>query len=357
MLFTEQEVQTRRAVKSTVAVSPSTLEILPAAVIVLSETGHIREINAAARALLTNVDCGDRWRDVIDRCFEVDAASQAVRLRDGRHVRLETCPHGSGGGQILVLTDISESIALQRQVARRERLSALGEVSASLAHQIRTPLSAALLYSSQLEEQGLTELDRIRFAGRLTERLQALEALVRDMLLYVRGEVVGACEVQLEQVIAQLALSLEVEVERADATLEVACHNPSVTVLGNAETLISALHNLASNALQAGARTLRIGIECGRPGTQHVDLLVIDDGPGIASELRERVFDAFYTTRSGGTGLGLAVARTVARAHHGDLLLDSEPGGGSRFTLRLPTTECAARVVSAWREAATEVLQ
>lgn len=313
---------------------PDVLEALPAAVVVLNEAGRVRIVNGEARELLPTVAPDALWREVIDNCFDIDPVRHSVRLRDGRHVRLDTCPLGTGGGQIIVLCDVTATIDLQRQVAQRERLSTLGRLSASLAHQIRTPLSAALLYGSRLEETDMDDETRRSCAARLTGRLRMLERLVRDMLLYVRGEVVGADPVDLRQVVRQLVAALKPEVRTGDVTLEVDLGDAPRAVLGNADALGSVLHNLASNAIESGATRLRLRVQ---GDEHHAEVVVVDDGSGIPGDSLERIFEPFFTTRAEGTGLGLPVARTVARAHQGDLLVDSEAGGGSRFTLRLPS--------------------
>jgi two-component system sensor histidine kinase FlrB len=129
------------------------------------------------------------WRHVIARCFAPrEDDGHEVSLKDGRRLSIATRSLDAEPGQLVLLNDLTETRHLQDQLARHERLSSLGRMVASLAHQIRTPLSAALLYASHLTEQALPVETQQRFAGRLKERLHELEHQVRDMLVFARGE-------------------------------------------------------------------------------------------------------------------------------------------------------------------------
>src|SRR5471030_32280 len=165
------------------------LDLLPGGVIVIDGTGVVREANPTARDLLGQPLLGVLWRNVISRCFAPrEDDGHEVSLKDGRRVSIATRSLDAEPGQLVLLNDLTETRHLQDQLARHERLSSLGRMVASLAHQIRTPLSAALIYASHLTEQQLPMETHQRFAGRLKERLHELEHQVRDMLVFARGE-------------------------------------------------------------------------------------------------------------------------------------------------------------------------
>src|SRR5690606_2292395 len=158
-------------------------------VIVIDGQGVVREANPVARQLLGLPLLGMLWRQVIARNFAPRKDDgHEIPLKDGRRLSIATRSLTGEPGQLVLLTDLTETRRLQDQLARHERLSALGRMVASLAHQIRTPLSAALLYASHLTEQVLPVEQQQRFAGRLKERLHELEHQVRDMLVFARGE-------------------------------------------------------------------------------------------------------------------------------------------------------------------------
>ncbi|WP_368665597.1 histidine kinase dimerization/phospho-acceptor domain-containing protein, partial [Arthrobacter sp. GMC3] len=132
---------------------------------------------------------GHPWREVIARCFAPRRDDgHEISLRNGRRLSIATRSLAGEPGQLVLLTDLTETRRLQDQLARHERLSSLGRMVASLAHQIRTPLSTALLYASHLEQGGLSEQQQQRFAGSLKARLHELEHQVRDMLIFARGD-------------------------------------------------------------------------------------------------------------------------------------------------------------------------
>jgi two-component system sensor histidine kinase FlrB len=165
------------------------LDLLPGGVIVIDAQGVVREANPTACELLGLPLEGELWRHVIARCFAPRKDDgHEVSLKDGRRLSIATRSLDAEPGQLVLLNDLTETRHLQDQLARHERLSSLGRMVASLAHQIRTPLSAALLYASHLTEQALPVETQQRFAGRLKERLHELEHQVRDMLVFARGE-------------------------------------------------------------------------------------------------------------------------------------------------------------------------
>ncbi len=220
---------------------------------------------------------------------------------------------------------------------RQERLATLGEMAARLAHDVRTPLAAALLYASRLGLDGLADDDRRELAAKVVGRLRHLEQLVADMLAFARGGGgrFGRCDVGalLESTAHSLASRLGPR-----ARLTIRTHAPGLAVLGNAEALVGALVNLAVNALDAvGDGDAHVEIEASERAGR-AQIRVRDNGPGIAPEHRARIFEAFYTTRASGTGLGLAVVKSVALGHGGRIEAEPVPSGAC-FLLDLPALE------------------
>ncbi len=222
--------------------------------------------------------------------------------------------------------------ALQQELAEQRPLAALGEMSAGLAHQVRTPLSTALVYACHLRDADLAPADRTRFAGRLVERLRQLERLVADMLAFAHGADAGDQRFSFADLIDALAAAVEPQ-RPATARLSLPAANVPLGLRGSLESLSGALTNLCLNAFEAGATEVSVQRLRGAPG--QLRLAICDDGPGLAAELTGRVFEPFVSGRPGGTGLGLAVARAVVERHGGTLLL-AESSLGCRFELALP---------------------
>ncbi len=312
------------------------LDLLPGGVIVIDAHGLVREANPAACELLGEPLVGELWRQVIARSFapRMDDGHE-VSLRDGRRLSIATRSLDAEPGQLVLLNDLTETRRLQDQLARHERLSSLGRMVASLAHQIRTPLSAAMLYASHLAdpEQDLPAATRQRFAGNLKERLHELEHQVRDMLVFARGELPLGDRLTPKALFQALQQAAQSHVQGHAVRWQCDCRLGEV--LCNRDTLVGALLNLIDNALQASTEPARLKVHLYRR-EQHLHLTISDAGSGIDPHLLARLGEPFLTTKSTGTGLGLAVVKAVARAHQGSLHLRSRIGRGTCARVTLP---------------------
>jgi two-component system sensor histidine kinase FlrB len=314
------------------------LDLLPGGVIVIDGTGMVREANPAALDLLGEPLIGMLWRHVIARCFAPrEDDGHEISLKDGRRLSIATRSLDAEPGQLVLLNDLTETRHLQSQLARHERLSSLGRMVASLAHQIRTPLSAAMIYASHLAEQALNVETQQRFAGRLKERLHELEHQVRDMLVFARGELPLTDRVTPTALVAALESAAQTHVR--DVAVRWQCDSPTGELLCNRDTLVGALLNLIENAVQASAGQPagqgRIKIHAYNRGNT-LRLCVSDSGSGIEPAALARIGEPFVTTKTTGTGLGLAVVTAVARAHQGHVEFRSRPGRGTCAIVSLP---------------------
>ena len=320
------------------------LDLLPGGVIVIDDRGRVREANPAACELLGLPLEGELWRHVITRCFAPrEDDGHEISLIDGRRLSISTRSLDAEPGQLVLLNDLTETRRLQDQLARHERLSSLGRMVASLAHQIRTPLSAALIYASHLTEQQLPVETQQRFAGRLKERLHELEHQVRDMLVFARGELPLTDRIAPKALMQALQAAAQPHVEGIAMRWQCDIHDGEL--LCNRDTLVGALLNLIENALQAGTAQVRLKVHVYARGNT-LRLCVSDSGSGIEPRVLERLGEPFFTTKATGTGLGLAVVKAVVRAHQGQLQLHSRRGRGTCALLCLPllslqATACA----------------
>ena len=320
----------------------SLLDLLPGGVVVLDGQGVVRDANPAACGLLGKPLTGMLWRQVIARNFAPRKDDgHEISLKDGRRLSLATRSLSAEPGQLILLTDLTETRRLQDQLSRHERLSALGRMVASLAHQIRTPLSAALLYASHLTEQVLPVDQQQRFAGRLKERLHELEHQVRDMLVFARGDLPLPDRLAPKAFFNALRAAAEPHVQGHAVRWQ--CDSHAGELLCNRDTLVGAVLNLLENALQAAGPQARLKVHA-YSRDQALRLCISDNGGGIDSETLERLGEPFFTTKTTGTGLGVAVVKAVARAHQGDLLLRSRLGRGTCAILTLPLIAAAQSV-------------
>lgn len=313
------------------------LEALPGGVVVVDRDGRVSHANPAARGLLGEDLPGGAWEAVA--AARIVPTSNAREWEAGppgrrRRITLSESALEAGAGRLLLLNDVTEAFVVQRELERHKRLSAMGEMAAGLAHQLRTPLATALLHAANLARPGLPEADRVRFSERLRERLLHLERMIQEMLVFVRGSSAGSEAIEAGALVHEAVQVMEPQMAGRGVHLEV-CPVPGARLRGARKALSGMLVNLLENALQAceagGAVRLAAALDDGRLAIE-----VRDDGRGIAPEDQERLFEPFFTTRQEGTGLGLAIVRSVVEAHGGEVSVRSRPGEGASFTVRLP---------------------
>ena len=315
------------------------LGALPAGVVVLDSAAQVSEANPVARQMFGEAIIGSNWATLAQHRLVASDAPDEWQL-DARRVAIAESPLDSAGGRLLLIHDITAAHQLKADVERNQRLAAMGEMAASLAHQLRTPLATALLYSANLAQPDLSDAARTRFAGKATEQLKRLERLIQDVLLFARGESIGRDVIPAASLIAEVAQTIAPLCLEKGVSFRVASEAGDSIIIGSRKALGGALVNLLENALQAceGRDEAAVCLEA-RVAGRDLRVSVRDTGGGIAPDVQARIFEPFFTTRGQGTGLGLAIALGVARAHGGTIEVSSVPGQGSEFIMRLP---CAA---------------
>jgi two-component system, sensor histidine kinase FlrB len=316
---------------------------LPGGVLVLDTRSVIQEANPAAVALLGEPLLGETFSAVLARAVlnsgGIGEPTQlsSGELRNGRFVNLSRRELASGG-EVVLLTDVTESHLMQIFLTRQQRLLTLGELAAGLAHQIRTPLASALLYASQMTLPGRSHEDLARCGERTVGSLKQLDKLVNDMLAFAHG---GAARevVSVSALLEQVAQWLRPALHRG-VRLTIRTQAQDLMVRANAPSLVSAVLNLATNALQAATSDLDLELLGRRGAANRAQIVVSDNGPGIPRQIRERIFEPFFTTRARGNGIGLAIVKSVIEAHQGSVCL-AESGVGATFVIDLPAEETA----------------
>jgi two-component system, sensor histidine kinase FlrB len=310
----------------------SLLATLPAGVVVVDEAGRIQEHNRAAEEILGTELVGQSWQSVVRAALENPSAADGDwSTRDGRRIALAASALPQEATKIMLLTDVTETRALQELVARNQRLSAIGKMAASLAHQIRTLLTGALLYLSQCRSRR-DDRERGKLLEKGIDRLRHLDLLVQDMLVFARGK--GPGERVRVADLFRAVYDAATAVKPPNAHLVIHGSDALVELDGNRTALTAALTNLVNNAFESAPDVI-VTLQATVRGDR-VEFTVRDNGPGIAPSLQSRVFEPFFSTRPAGTGLGLAVVKTVTEAHGGNLALHSELDRGTRIDLNLP---------------------
>ena len=308
------------------------LQVMPAGVVVIDGKGYVKQANHLAKSLLGEPLEGQVWRNIIKRSFKPQAD-------DGRKVKLSITPLVNEPGQLIVLTDLTETRQLQQRIGHLQKLSSLGKMVASLAHQIRTPLSAAMLYAANLSSGDLAKESRQRFSDKLLSRLRDLEGQVNDMLLFAKsGNEQVLVDISLEDMMREVKAGSEAMLNKSGGILDIILPEPNIHFIGNKTALSGALQNLIHNALIAKPNGARIVFSAQRDDLKPdcMRLTVTDNGPGIPKDKLDHIFEPFFTTRSQGTGLGLAVVKTVVQSHQGEVSVSNLASGGACFTIVLP---------------------
>ncbi len=319
------------------------LEALPGGVVVLDAAGRVLQGNPAAFRMLGQPLIGASWQALEhQRLQSAGLTGEWLCRRGSAAMRLSISRRAlqPGAGEVLLIQDITEVHAERECAQRRERLAAMGEMAARLAHRLRTPLATALLYAAQMGSAALPRAKRARFADRTVDRLQYLARLIEDMLLFVRGAEGPRERVHPGELLREVLETLEPQAQELGVLLELKDAAGASAVEADAQALRGALLSLAENALQACRRGDRVllGVDVRQA---ELEFCVTDSGRGIPAEAQARLFEPFFTTRSGGTGLGLAIVRGVADSHGGSVAARSQPGTGSEFLLRLPLARSA----------------
>lgn len=318
------------------------LEVMPAGVIVLDQKGRIKQANQQAAELLGEPLEKELWREIILRSFKPQADDgHEVSLRDGRKVKISITPLVEEKGQLIVLTDLTETRELQSRISHLQRLSSLGKMVASLAHQVRTPLSSAMLYAANLRSLNLKNPMADRFTTNLQNRLKDLESQVNDMLLFAKS---GEQQIVAPLTVTQVMVNGAEAVDALLATKSIQLKfdkKPSLhQLMGNETALTGAISNLLHNAIEVSKEGDVIEVITGiveENGAPYISIQIKDQGCGLSEHQIDSIFEPFFTTKTQGTGLGLAVVKSVAKSHHGFVkAANNQEGKGACFTLLLP---------------------
>lgn len=233
----------------------------------------------------------------------------------------------------------------QESLRRADRLSALGEIAAGLAHEIRNPLASvngALEIITSRVQAGTPEAE---FSGLASKELARLDGLVTEFLDYAHPHTPDRRDARLEDTIEHVAALLRPESEQAGVSIDVERTDLLPEVFIDREQIQQVIFNLTLNAIQASPRGGSVRI---RQHGEHDSVVVdvIDEGPGIPQELVGRIFDPFFTTKEKGTGLGLAISHRIVTAHGGTIEIRPNPERGTCFRMRLPRQARSVGAVS-----------
>ncbi len=269
----------------------------------------------------------------------------------------DSAPEAYSSDEIAAMLEVAERAAvviensqLFERMKERDRLAALGEMAAGLAHEIRNPLGAIKGAAQYLRPSQLAG-DDADLMQVIIDEVNRLNGVVSEFLDYSRPLRSSAQPVDVNDILAHTLRLLESQGLPRDIQVDLSLDASIGPAWGDAEQLTQVFLNLAFNALQAMPRGGTLSVRSGHPpprwrfadvsdeeqqDSAAVEVRFRDTGDGIPEEAKERIFIPFYTTKEKGTGLGLAICQRIVKAHNGSILVESKPGAGTEFTVRLP---------------------
>lgn len=266
-----------------------------------------------------------------DRHFENTVAA----VRDGEEGQL---------GTVLVSRDVTDRKRMEQQLILSEKMAAIGEVAAGVAHEINNPLDGLINCILRIKRDPENTHQTTEYLDLMEEALRRIESTVKQLLDFSRHHELSLTSISLNEVVDEVTGLIEYSAQEKGIKIEKRYLSDHASILGDKHLLEQVVLNLALNAVAAmpdgGALILETGsVEADAfSGTHMVYVRVTDTGIGIPHAIQDRIFDPFYTTKilEKGTGLGLSVSDRIVRQHEGTLEFESKPGQGSTFTVNLP---------------------
>jgi signal transduction histidine kinase len=337
-------------------------------VIAITRDGHIAVMNdVACHALHVAVratNIGGHYADVLHGAPEVvrilNAAFEAEHLPNRAELRLKSTGRvigytlslirgedGEVSGATLFFKDLTRVEQLEERERLRDRLAALGEMAAAIAHEVKNPLAGIEVMAGLLRRRLAGQTEAQATLTDIINEVKMANAIVVEVLDFVRPIRLQVEPVPVTRVLQDAVHGAEATVPRRGTALRIDVPDSLPSIEGDSGQLRQLFTNLVSNAFEAldGRGTVTItaqyvpgdegpGETLGSMPTVVVD--VADDGAGIADDLQDRIFNPFFTTKPRGSGLGLAIVRKIVDAHDGRISVASPPSGGARFRVVLP---------------------
>ncbi len=343
------------------------LESLTSGLIAVDSEGQITTVNQAAADIL-----GRAARRMIGRNYRLalkdqlrlvtlmERALQGKVLRNSEVYLPEREMHLLAGsvslknksgrvvGAEVLLVDNTELKRLQTEVVLKERLAALGEMSAGVAHEIRNPLGAIQGFVELLQRKGVGSKESVRYLGEVRREIGVLNRVVSDFLDFARPSKLALTPCMLEPLIEEVLALAEAEAKQGKVTVKTRIAPDLPLVNLDVEKFRRAVLNVVLNSLQAAhAGGGKVEVRCrkraavarGKAVRGKVILEIKDNGPGISADVLAKIFHPFFTTKDKGTGLGLAIVHKIIEEHGGNIRVESKPRAGTTFYIELSAEE------------------
>lgn len=346
------------------------LESLTTGVIVVDQNGHITTFNKTS-GLITGLNPGNCLGKPLSELFEYDlfenlvarltktggiplSVDREITAGNGRtvHVRASASPvwdnHEQQIGTVLILQDMTQVRHLEREAQRNQRLRAMGEMAAGIAHEIRNPLGSIELFASILKRDLGPDEEKIKLVEHIRSGVKNMDRIISTLLLFAKSPRPSQQKCDINQLLSGL-LKGSSDILIPD-TVKIAQNfgKNEMWVNGDAQLLKQVFLNLIRNGIQAmptggelGLATEKADAALKKSGKNQdhrhfITITVSDTGTGIDSEDLAQIFNPFFSTKNKGTGLGLSISHNIIKAHQGTIDAESEKGKRTRFIVKLP---------------------
>ncbi len=246
-----------------------------------------------------------------------------------------TDAHGSLNGYIINLKDLTEIVRIRKELQRKERLSAMGEALARVAHEMRNPLFGITAAAQILEMELKLEPAQKELMDSLLKDARRLNKIIEELLDTTREVRVHKNNVNLASILDESLRAVAGTFKTNGVSLQTDFAE-EVWIYADAHKLGQVIINLVTNAIEAARQGGAVNLDLTQ-GESYVSIKIADNGEGILPENLSRVFDVFFTTKKNGTGLGLPICKSIVEAHGGSLTAANNPDGGAQFVMQLPT--------------------
>lgn len=333
---------------------------MPNGILSTDAGGKITSINGPARALLgletadlrlvdlrSIIDFADLGIDrtltegasVIEKEILLEKPNGAVPLAVSAAPLVRDNDQAPNGGAVIILRDLTEIKGLEERVRRSERLAGIGAMAATLAHEVRNPLSSIRGFARFLAQLHRDRPQEREYAELMVNEVDRINKVVTDLLAFAHPAPPKPAPTDVSVLLDHVVRLVEPDafMRRVAIARKVPPTLPAAAIDGHQIT--QAMLNLLLNALQAVAHGGKIQVAARVAADGRLELSVADDGAGIAADQREKIFEPFHTTREQGTGLGLAIVRAIVEQHDGEVRIDSPPpgkAGGTLVSIMLP---------------------
>jgi two-component system sensor histidine kinase FlrB len=308
------------------------LQALPTGVI-LVENGVIADQNLAAQTLV-GLAIGQAWQTPAS-WLPTPMPGEYQTSTDSTARTVKVTQLSLAERQIVQIQDITDSLRLHIESQRQSKLASMGQMAASIAHQLRTPLATATLYAGNLGMPNLSPDKQKEALDRLRKQLASLETLTTQMLQFVRQRPQKTEMVSGQALLDEALAAIGPMCEKRNIGLRVQASGLQALVNVERPTMVAAMVAILENALQVSQDAGEI-VLTGQSDGARLQFVVDDAGPGIPNEMMASLFEPFATSRINGTGLGLSIARNAVEAHRGEILASNRADGGARFSISIP---------------------